>query len=341
MQSGWGRLILRGTLIGCGTVVALLVAAAVWIGVTLSSGPDGGDLPAYHPFRSAEAKERYLERYKVRAADWPVPSESRIVGTSWGLTFVRVSGPEDARPVVLLPSTGASSLMWMPNIESLSQSFRVYALDQIYDYGRSVYTKAPKSAGDLVSWLDELFTALELENDVNLVGLSYGAWITSQYVLAHPDRLAGAVLMAPPATLFPLPGEWAWRGVLALIPHRYFMWSMTRWLFEDLVNRDEAGRRLAEKLTDDAFLAMRCFKLKMPVHPTVLTDEELASIQVPTLFLVGENEKIYSATEAVERLNRVAPQVRTEIIPGAGHDLTFVQTELVDHTIVCFLKELH
>ena len=56
--------------------------------------------------------------------------------------------------------------------------------------------------------------------------------------------------------------------------------------------------------------------------------------------LVGENEKLYSAAEAVERLNRVAPQVRTEIIPGAGHDLTFVQTELVNRRIVEFLEDL-
>ena len=331
--------ILRFTLIGCGTVAALVVAAVVWIGVTLSSGPDEGDFPEYHPFRSAEAGERYLARYDERAAKWPVPSESRVVETSWGQTFVRVSGPADARPLVLLPSTGASSLMWMPNIEDLSESFRVYAVDQVYDYGRSVYTKPFKSPDDIVNWLDELFTALELGNDVNLAGLSYGGWITSQYALAHPDRLDRAVLLAPVATVFPLPGEWAWRAGLALIPHRTFLWRMTEWLFEDLVNTDDSGRRLAEELTDDAFLAMRCFRFKMPVHPTVLSDEELRGIEVPVLFLVGENEKLYAAEDAVERMGRLVPWVETEIIPGAGHDLTILKAERVNRRMVQFLLE--
>jgi len=84
---------------------------------------------------------------------------------------------------------------------------------------------------------------------------------------------------------------------------------------------------------------LRCFKFKMPVHPTVLEDEELQSIKVPALFLVGENEKIYSAEKAVQRLNKVSPQIRVEIIPNAGHDLTFVQADMVNKKVLEFLKQ--
>ena len=89
----------------------------------------------------------------------------------------------------------------------------------------------------------------------------------------------------------------------------------------------------------DAMMALKCFKFKMPVHPTVLSDDELRSIKVPTLFLVGENEKIYSARKAVGRLNAVAPQIKTEIIPDAGHDLTILQAELVNEKVIEFLKQ--
>ena len=55
------------------------------------------------------------------------------------------------------------------------------------------------------------------------------------------------------------------------------------------------------------------------------------------LFLVGEHEKIYSPRAAVRRLERVAPGVRAEIVPGAGHDLTFVQPGLVAARVLEFL----
>jgi pimeloyl-ACP methyl ester carboxylesterase len=57
------------------------------------------------------------------------------------------------------------------------------------------------------------------------------------------------------------------------------------------------------------------------------------------LFLFGENEKIYSAEEAVARLENVAPHVHTKIIPGAGHDLTVVQAEMVNRIILDFLEK--
>ncbi len=52
-----------------------------------------------------------------------------------------------------------------------------------------------------------------------------------------------------------------------------------------------------------------------------IEDKALQGLMVPAIFLVGEHEKTYSALRAVSRLNRVAPQIKTEIIPQAGHDL--------------------
>jgi pimeloyl-ACP methyl ester carboxylesterase len=70
-----------------------------------------------------------------------------------------------------------------------------------------------------------------------------------------------------------------------------------------------------------------------------MTDTEWGSLRVPALFLAGENEVIYSAEKAVARLKRVAPEVTAEIIPGAGHDLTFAQAAMVNERILQFLRE--
>ena len=78
-------------------------------------------------------------------------------------------------------------------------------------------------------------------------------------------------------------------------------------------------------------------KFKTPVAPTVLSDSELRRIRTPTLFLVGEHEKIYPPLEAIERLNAVAPQIKTEMIKGAGHDLPLVQPLSVNAKVLRFL----
>ncbi len=295
-------------------------------------------LPAHHPFKSACAKKHYLRHYDQRAESWPVPADTLTVATTYGKTFVRISGPADGPPLVLLPSTSANTLIWLPNIAALAKTYRVYAIDNIYDFGRSVYTREITSPTDMVDWLDDLFTQLEFGDSINLMGLSYGGWLTSQYALNHPERLRKIVLLAPVATVHQLPGEWAWRAIPALIPHRYFLRNFSNWMFTDLPQTEE-GRALAEVMLEDAWIGMRSFKLKMPVNPTVLTDDELTSLTMPTLFLVGENEVLYPANAALERLKRLAPQIETRLIPAAGHDLTIVQADLVNQLVLEFLKD--
>ena len=294
------------------------------------------EITGYHPFKSVEGKEKYLGLYDSFAKLWPIPSEARMVDTSYGKTFVRISGPKDAPPLILLHGMGSNSLMWLAHIEALSKDYRTYAIDDIYGNGRSIYTKTVKDSNDFVNWLDQLFNAIELENNINLAGMSYGGWQTSQYVLRFPEKLNKIVLIAPAATVQPISLGFTIRAVLSIIPIDYFFKSFMRWIFEDYIKKD---RKTAERLIDNMILASKYFKSKHMVAPTVLDDNELKSIKVPTLFMIGENEKIYSAQKALQRINSIAPQIKTELIPGAGHDLTAVQIEMCDKKILEFLSE--
>jgi pimeloyl-ACP methyl ester carboxylesterase len=285
------------------------------------------------------AKEQYLKLYDMRAKKWPVESQTRLVDTPYGQTFVRISGPGAAPPLVLLHGAGGDSLQWIPNIEALTKRYRVYAVDNINDYSRSIYTQIIKNPDGYVNWLDELFSALELGNNIKLMGLSYGGWLTSQYALHFPDRLDKIVLLAPAGTVLSLRIEWIMRAVLCFVPHRYFTKSFLFWLLEDLAQKDEASRIMLEEEVDAVLVRMRCYKPIRLVNPTVLKDVELKRIKVPALYLVGEHEKIYSAQKAVQRLHKAAPQIKTEVIPDAGHDVTFVQTEIVNTKVLEFLKQ--
>lgn len=320
----------------CGTLIALM-AIIVGIGLIFSES-ETMEMTPYHPFRSANAKDKYLKIYDLKAGNWPVASESRLVSTSFGETFVRISGPADAPPLVLLHGISGNSLQWISNVEALSARYRVFAVDNIYDCGRSVYTRAMKTPDDYVNWLDELFDALQLRSGINLMGLSYGGWLTTQYALSHPDRLEKIVLLAPVCTVLPLSYKWISRAVLCAVPHRHFTKSFLYWLLEDMAKKDEANRKVLDEEVDFAFLAFRSFKQRRMVNPTVLSDAEFQALKVPTLFLIGENEKIYSARKAIDRLNRVAPRIKTGIIPNAGHDLTVVQAKLVNRKVLEFLS---
>ncbi len=291
----------------------------------------------YHPFKTQKAKEEYLKLYDGRAIKWPVPSTTEMVNTSYGKTFVRISGSDAGEPLVLMHGVGGNSLQWMSNIESLSKQYKVFAIDNINDNGRSIPIKNISSANDYISWLDELFDELGLKEGINVVSLSYGGWIASQYALKFPDRINKLVLLAPVGTVAQLSLGWVARAVLVALPFKYFSRKFVYWLAEDTLKYRKNGHSLVEEHIDETFMAVRSFKGKRMVNPTVLSDEELNNMEVPVLFMVGENEKIYSPRKVIERLNRVAPKIKTKLIRNAGHDLAMAQPKIVNDSILKFL----
>lgn len=124
-----------------------------------------------------------------RRGNGPLPSQERTVPTAYGPTFVRISGPTSAPPIVLLPGAATPSLMWVPNIQALSAEYHTFAVDQIGDFGQSICTKPLRQYNDLLAWLNELLDALDLRGGVNLVGISFGGALAAEYALHFPGRL--------------------------------------------------------------------------------------------------------------------------------------------------------
>jgi pimeloyl-ACP methyl ester carboxylesterase len=326
-------------LIGCGSLVLIVVIFIGWIGFQVYQSTRPLILTDHHPFKSAAKKERYLASYDARAQSWPVPADEVTVETSWGSTFVRVSGPVDGPPLVLLPGANATSLLWEPNVAAWSEHHRVYAVDNIFDFGRSVNVLNLTTPEDFVDWLDGLLVRLGLDDGVDLLGLSYGGWIASQYGLAHPERLDKLVLVAPAATVAWFSGDFIKYGVMCMIPHPHFTRKMVAWALHDASVGTPEQQRMVEEAAENAWFGLRSFKLRQMVHPTVLTDEEWRSFEMPVLFMVGENEVIYSISgeEAVEKINRVAPEIETELFTGCGHDITLVQADRFNARVLTFL----
>jgi pimeloyl-ACP methyl ester carboxylesterase len=293
---------------------------------------------AFHPFRSAQAKTEYQALYMERARAWPVASETKLIETPSGQTFIRQSGQLTDPPLILLPGSRGTSLMWIPNIAALSAHYSTYTLDSIYDFGLSVRRRDIKTPEDLMTWLDEVLRVLVPEGPLSLAGLSYGGWLASLYAIRFPERIHKLVLLTPAATVLPVSFTLILRALLSLVPFTGFRRQFYYWLLHDAVQSGDAGRAFVDEAVADWAVAERCFSPLPLVPATVLEDRVLQGFRVPTLFLIGENEKVYSARKAVSRLNHIAPQIKTEIIPRAGHELWYVQADIVNGKILDFLS---
>ncbi len=280
-------------------------------------------------FATPEARAKYMAAYEAMFALWKVQHECINVKTGYGSTHINVSGPNDGYPLVLLHAAGLTSTVWFPNIAQLSANHRVYAVDVIGDAGKSVADRLMKKRADYAKWLREVFEGLNIER-CNLLGHSYGGWLTLNMALAYPDRLRKIILLAPAASFCPL----GLMTKLILYLGEFGIHPPARSILEVAAAR---GTVLEETFIHHIEMVTRhCRPATM--YPTVYTDAELKQIDIPALLLIGAGDKIYNPKKAIARAQRWMPDLTAEIIAKAGHLLIMDQPEIIDELILKFLN---
>lgn len=281
------------------------------------------------PFKSAAAKARYLAHLELRATSWPVASTEHVISTRFGETFVRESGPADGAPALLLPGIGSNGLSFAPTVSGLSGPLRTFAVDNIHDVGRSVETRAVTSGDDFAVWLDEVRAGLGL-GVVDVLGLSYGGWVASQFALAKPEAVRKLVLLAPAGVLSPLPWSFIWRAILCALPSRATMRNFMNWLAPGL-----RGTERIEALVEDGLLANASFKSRKMVPPMPLSDAQWQQLAPKTLLAAGDLELIFDAPKQLARVGALG--VKAAMVPGAGHDFFDARADEVNACVRAFL----
>lgn len=299
-------------------------------------------LPAHHPFRSPEARERYLAHYDARADAWPLQSDVLMVETPEATTCVRVHGPEGAPPLFLLNGAWCNSTMWSPKmVARLAEVHRTYLLDNLHEFGRTVGKSRPTGkAAEYTRWLDGLFDALGLSHDINIFGISRGAWMAAEYVLTTPDRVGKAVWLSPALVV----GKPRWSNPMNMLnfaasmahPTARTVAATMRNLMPEMEKRDQA---YFDRFVGEMVIGLQCFGgvLRASIGPRTFTDAELAAIDAPVLCLLGETETLLHSDVAAQRLASIAPQIECVVLPGAGHDLIDAQMDPMLDTVLEFL----
>lgn len=283
-------------------------------------------------FKSSKGEDEYASAYDSVLKLWPVPFEEYDVMTRFGTTHIIASGSKGSPSLLVLHATGTSSTMWFPNIGALSSSYRVYAIDIIGEPGKSQQSSLLKNREDCANWLGEVMQGLGLKR-TNIAGSSYGGWHTLNFSLFFPDRISKIVALAPVASI--LPYSWPVLLLLRLTPYLPLKPNPLRNFF----NRDFHLNELFARQFASGVKHFRYANPKKSIFPNVFSDVELSRIDVPTLFIVGENEVIYDPFAAIEKVNRLMPDVETKLVPNAGHLVSMEQHALVNKHILKFLGQ--
>lgn len=289
----------------------------------LSGWPDPDGRVAYEA-----AYQQVLEEL------WPVPYESRLVPTEYGVTHVLVSGDPQAPPLVAFHGAGLSATSWYPNVGALTEHHRLYAIDAVFDRGLGTQTAFIRTAEDCAQWATEVLDGLQL-NRTAVAGLSQGGWVAAALATAHPDRVSQLALLAPVGALrrFKLPFWLLFRGAQDLLPTG------------DPHKQAERVFAMVGLQPEEPFLNLVALgsahfrEQRPPAFPNPLPDAALRRLTMPTLLLLAGKEVLYDVDKALARAHRLIPQLTADTIADAGHFVAMAAPTYVDQRLAAFLTE--
>ncbi len=141
-------------------------------------------------------KKSDLEKKELTDADRKGTS-GQYIKLSQGVTHYQLGGPDTGKVIILIHGFSVPYFIWDGTYEYLAaQGFRVLRYDQ---YGRG-FSDRPDVVynQDLYqTQITDLIKQLHLKTPVNLMGVSFGGGVTTNFTCKHPDLVNKVILIDP------------------------------------------------------------------------------------------------------------------------------------------------
>jgi non-heme chloroperoxidase len=252
------------------------------------------------------------------------------------------------KPVVLIHGWPLSGASWEKQVAALlAAGHRVITYDR-RGFGRSSQPSIGYEYDTFAEDLNKLLTTLDLR-DVALVGFSMGGGEVARYLGAHgSDRVRKAVFLAavPPFLLKTADNPLGVDGSVfdgikqAIVNDRPAF--LTEFL-KNFYNVDELrGKRISDQAVQQSWnvAAAASAKGSLDCVTAWYTDfrKDLPKIDVPTLIVHGDADRILPITATAEPLAKAVKGARKVVIQGGPHGLTWTHADQVNKELLAFLK---
>ena len=317
-------------------------------------------------YKTEDGFNAIMAWYESLVEQIEVPCSSRYVETRFGRTHMLVCGAEDAPPLVLVQAVAGNAPLWRNQLPALAEHFRGYALDTVGQPGLSEPNPPSyiNEKSEFSDWLIDVLDELNIEK-AHFAGVSAGGWQIMRLAAEHPERVNKLVMLSP-------------MGVSnARLPWKIWVTKVlskkrsTNELEDDLTAksvRSPSAKGSSSKGSFGSFdrqlargmaLCTRHYRIdrslgvynektqKVAIGKGLkvlrrffLSDSRQAikSVQSESLVIFGEHEILYDPYKVSKRVQSLMPNVRTVVVPEAGHAAIYDQPERVNPMIVDFLR---
>lgn len=214
-----------------------------------------------------------------------------------------------APTIVLVPGLDGTALLFYRQIPLLAQRFNVVA-----------FPLPDRAAGSMDDMVEDLRLLIEdtAPSEVVLCGESFGGALSLSFALAHPGHVRGLVIVNSFSYL-----HFRWRLRWAPRLLRAMPWGAMPLVRRFTERRLHSPHALPEDLHEFHERSKQIRRDGYIGRVEMLWDydvrERLGEIQVPTLFLAGELDKLIPSVEEARFMSERIPDATMRVLSGYGH----------------------
>lgn len=270
-------------------------------------------------YKSPQAQEQILGIYERFLAALPFKNDQFMIPTRHGQTFCLACGDENNPPLILIHGSGSNSAVWAGEFPEYNKHFRVYALDIIGEPGKSEANRPSLHGPAYAEWLLDIMTYLKIApGSAPIVGLSLGGWMALRFATCYPQYVQRLVILSS-AGICDMKPSFALRGLIHALRGDRGILEIGRMICRP--------HRLDPTSEQTVLLISKNFRYRRAVP--LFSDEDLRKLDMPVLYMGGENDVMLPSEKCGKRLSQVLPQATVKVIPSAGHLLFNTPPEII------------
>ena len=279
--------------------------------------------------------------------DWNPSLSPKTIQINNHTIFYTVKG--EGKPLLLIHGYGAGIWVWQKQIDLLSQSCRVYALDLI-GHGFSDRPKISYTPETYIHFLRDFMNGVKIER-ATLIGNSMGGGIAWATAILYPERIDRLILIdcVPPDVLYQVKNE-SFRALAVIkdIPILAYPAIAARgkhsikWVLLECVSD---SKRITPEVVNRQYQLSKIKGTTWVLYSTLTHAKEalklkdqLSMIRQPTLFIWGEKDLIFPP-QVGEVLHQTVPDSKLLRVEGSGHIPMWETPDEVNRAILDFLQE--
>lgn len=280
-----------------------------------------------------EEQKTYFDAYDKTMSHWNVDFEVLYIPTSHGTAHIIMSGFENSENLILFHGLSSSSTMWYPNAKTLSNKYRIFAIDLIIEPGKSQQTKDFKNLKEVSDWYQEVISKLDLDS-YHLIGPSRGGWFALDLTIRYPEKVKSTILLSPVQTFIWIPPS---KDLFKNLMNVFY--SGEKRVSRTMSTLSNNAERINDDFLDQYLLGKRHDTLrKFVIGMKPFSKNELRTIKTPVYVVVGELD-MFNNRRSLNKAQKFISICAGEVIENSGHFLSVDQSEVINQKMEDFIDK--